>query len=283
MSALIFADWYGPSPDTMIWSAPSGGMVSVSDVAALKDPVLAKPATISYSGLPASSGRYGPIRARVDAPSALGWTGNAIVLCACTIPSAARIEIDSWLINPSTHVLAAENVGASRPGMARHVVVYAPSRALAEGGTGVVKTSVHFFMPTPAGSFQIGRWFQGQVVDITSALLGPINDEAVDFAVRGVGRSREVRARPRGVGRRFSLPMIQRGTLPVIGGSRTLFDVLDRIGASTHVVFWPEATLAGGGPAVHQRLLYGLFEKDLSVAHAGADEFTATPVLYETR
>lgn len=283
MSALIYSDWYAASPDTMVWSAPNGGSVSVADIAALKDPVLAKPATISYSGLPASGGRYGPIRARVDAPSSLGWTGNAIVLCACTIPDAARIEIDSWVISPTSHVLAAENFGSARPGMARHIVVFAPSRALGESGTNVARTSVHFFMPTPAGSFQIGRWFQGQMVDITSALLGAVNDEAVDFAARGVGRSRDVRARPRGVGRRFSLPMIQRGTLPVIGGAQKLLDVLDRIGASTHVVFWPEATLAGGGPAVHQRLLYGLFEKDLSVAHAGADEFTATPVLYETR
>jgi len=283
MSALIYADWYGSSPDTILWSAPNGGSVTVTDAAALKDPVLSKSATISYSGLPASSGRYGPIRARLDATSAISWTGNAIVLCACTIPDGSRIEIDSWLINPTSHVLAAENFGAARPGMARHIVVFAPSRALAEGGTGVIKTSVHFFLPTPAGSFQIGRWFQGQVVDITTALLGAINDEAVDFAARGVGRSREVRARPRGISRRFSLPLIQRGSLPVIGGSARLFDVLDRIGASTHVVFWPEATLAAGGPAVHQRLLYGLFEKDLAITHAGADEFSATPVLYETR
>ncbi len=283
MSALVYADWYAASPDTLVWSAPNGGSVSVADVAALKDPILAKPAIVSYSGLPAVSGRYGPVRARVDSPSPLGWTGNAIVLCACTIPNASRIEIDSWLINPSSHVLAAENFGSTRPGMARHIVVYNPARALAESSSNTAKTAIHFFMPTPAGSFSIGRWFMGQMADITSALLGPINDSAVDFAARGVSRSRDVRARPRGVGRRFELPLIQRGALPIIGGSIRMVELLDRIGASTHVVFWPDATLAAGGPATHQRLLYGLFEKDVTVAHAGADEFSTTPVLYETR
>lgn len=146
-----------------------------------------------------------------------------------------------------------------------------------------MRIEIDFFLPTPAGSFTLGRLFVGQAIDITSALLGSINDSAVDFAARGVSLADDVRCRPRAVGRRIQLPLIQRGAVPIVGGGQaTLLDTLDSIGAAEHVVLWPEATLAAGGPVTHERMVYGLIERDLQINHVTANEVEATAVLYET-
>jgi hypothetical protein len=283
-SALILDCYGGPrlgygSLGDAVFTAPSGGTVTVTNAANLRDPVAAKTATIAWAQLPrvaagANAGYYGPVRIEVTGADRL-WSGNAWALVNTTLPARCRIEQEF-----STGPGAVDYVGGPflEPvtGVQRCLAFSSQSQAFAGYLGNITGTSytltINIYLPFGSGRFALGRLFIGQMASLGSLLSAERSYGAIDYSPRSQTVAGNVARRLRGTARTRSMtlsPTFGSPNVPTDSGVALILPTfLDLVGTSSHVVLCagaPGATPRGDGP----ECMHGLFR--------GAVELTSRP------
>lgn len=300
MRTLIFADSYGGAAllygglGDAVFTAPSGGTVTVANAANLRDPIAGRVATIAHASLPrvasgANIGLFGPVQIEVAGPD-WAWSGTNAAFVNTTLPARARVEraFDSSA-SGYTYQHAGGPFLEPMPGVARNLVFKAHDNGGftfvgylgGNGGfTGTVMTMrLQIYLPFGTGSFTIGRLFIGAAYSLASAgLLSGRNDGAVDYTPRADAIRGSSARRLRATRRTRALNLAPPATLT---DALALPLILDYVGSNQHVLIAPGQSLdapVGDAPAT----LYGLLKAPLTVQAAAADRQSAALQFIET-
>lgn len=284
---------YGALGDVS-FTAPSGGTVTVTNAANLRDPVASKVAVIDWALTTqvvggANNGYFGPILMSVSGPARL-WSGNSWALVNTTLPSRTRVEQSWGPIGPPTYAYAGGPFLEPVRGVQRCIAFSVTSQPFSGYPFGNASTTtqalqVQFFMGHARGRMTIGRLFIGAMVQLGSSLSSERTLGAVDYAPRAATAAGATSRRLRNVARTRDLTLQPTGPLPAFstdgGPAFALPVLLDLLGTNSHTVLAPGAIGAsprGDGP----ECMYGLFRGAVELASRPGDRQGAKLTFVET-